>query len=110
MINLVEFEAASLESETLVKEMVTAARAPAGEPVPELRAEDETLISIMVMLPLPNHVYTSWDLAQRVALSSPMVLQWCEVVDDGELLGWVSAVGKDARENLVADWGARRTS
>ena len=30
--------------------------------------------------------------------------------DDGELLGWVSAVGKDARENLVADWGARRTS
>ena len=87
VINLVEFEAASLESETLVKEMVTAARAPAGEPVPELRAEDETLISIKAMLPLRNHVYTSWDLAQRIALSSPMVLQWCEVVDDGKLLG-----------------------
>ena len=80
VINCIEFAAASAEDETLVKEMVSAARPLAG-PGPELRGEEEAVISINAMFPLRNRAYTSWDLAERIASSSPKVLQWCEVVD-----------------------------
>ena len=41
------------------------------------------MIRIQAMLPLRNHVYTSWDVAERFASVSTIVLQWCEVVDLG---------------------------
>ena len=85
MINCIEFAAASAEDETLVKEMVSAARPSAG-PEPELRGEEEAVISIKAMFPLRNLAYAPWDLVERIASSSPKVLQWCEVVDIGKPL------------------------
>ena len=74
VINCVELEVISVDSD--VKEMVLAARAS-----PENETDD--VIRIRAMLPLRDHVYTSWDVAERVASISTIVLQWCEVVDLG---------------------------
>ena len=52
MVNCVEFEVISTDID--VKEMVLAARAS-----PE--NENDDMIRIRAMLPLRNHVYTSWD-------------------------------------------------
>ena len=77
VINCVEFEVISTDID--VKEMVLAARAS-----PE--NENDDMIRIRAMLPLRNYVYTSWDVAERFATIPKIVLQWCEIVDLGEVV------------------------
>ena len=85
VINCVEFEAISNNSE--VKKMVLAARSVDEQACPETDSDSVNAIDIQAMLPLRNHVYTSWDLAERLASRSAMVLQWCEVLDMGGIVG-----------------------